>query len=171
MDEKRGGRGEGVAVRGTRPNYRHLRAMGGRGALPNAPKLAPRIPSEPRWPSIFEGGGDEARRLGRDARQQWRLVTRELDRHGLLSLVDLALLTDFCVCWARLQSCERVVSREGITVKGERGTQKHPAVTYANQLRQALKGYMTELGLTPYSRSRMDLPDPDDDGDGLDLLD
>lgn len=153
-----------MGIGGVRPNQR-MRLLNNPKGAPGSLKVAPKVPPEPSWRALFGSETADQRQLAKDARAQWRLVTVELDRVGLVGLLDAAILQDYATCWARLLQCERTISREGITAKSERGVVKHPAVTMANQLRAALKNYLTELALTPATRSRMDLPDPHPDED------
>jgi P27 family predicted phage terminase small subunit len=101
-------------------------------------------------------------RLAKDAAAAWRRIVPTMDGLGLLSTIDHDIITDYCVCWARLLYCERKLSEEGMAQQGERGVQKNPHLTAANQYRSALKAYIAELGLGPSSRGRMTVPERPD---------
>lgn len=169
------------------PALKILEGNPGHRPIPEAPKAPPQAPKQPSWaakfppppipgPSLPKGEvarvraeetaaaralAEEARQQQRDAAAMWRRVVPVLDRMGLLSTVDEAVLTDLCVCWAQIQACVRTLSREGRAVKGERGWQKHPDVTALNTFRTALRGYIAELGLGPSSRGRLVLAEGD----------
>jgi P27 family predicted phage terminase small subunit len=147
-------------LKGAKPKPRRLRAVDGtrRPGKPGAP-LAPQAPERPDWDLVFPGDGQDE--LRRDGAAIWDNVVPKLDATGVLSSVDEQALTDLAVCWARLRHCEVLISREGMAVKGERGTQKHPALTAANMYRQQLRYYLSEFGLTASSRSRLDFPEPE----------
>lgn len=96
------------------------------------------------------------------ARLTWRRIVPVLERQGLLTDVDADVLRDYCICVARLDECERNVSELGIWQRGERGAMKNPATTVANQLRQSLKFYVGQLGLTPVARDALSPGEVDD---------
>lgn len=94
----------------------------------------------------------ENRRARDVARREWRRTVPVLDAKGLLAQVDAALLGDHCVVVARIDQCERDISRNGMWTKGERGAVKNPCTTALNQLRTQLRWTCGELGLTPVAR-------------------
>jgi hypothetical protein len=71
------------------------------------------------------------------------------------------------VCVARIDQCERRLSRDGLLLLGERGWQKNGASTVVGQYRQQLARYIGELGLSPSARGRITPPDGDDDGEEI----
>lgn len=109
----------------------------------------------------------EATRARLIARREWRRSIPVLEKTAGLSVVDQAVLHDLCICVARIDQCERDISRNGIWVPGERGAQKNPSTTAAAAYRQQLKTYVGELGLSPSSRTRLTPPEDDSDGDDV----
>ena len=80
--------------------------------------------------------------------------------------MDRTALTAYCVAWGHLRDAEAAVQRDGLTLVGHRGIgRKHPALTVINQATAQLRAWAGELGLTPSSRSRLDLPEPEDAGE------
>lgn len=132
-------------------------------------RLPPETPTEPAWTDWFpvtRGRHAEANQRARtDARLEWRRTVPVLAAQGLLSRVDATLLADYCVTVARINLCERDISVHGVWVEGERGAQKNPSVTAANQYRGHLKFCVGELGLSPSSRTRLDGKGPDGEED------
>lgn len=131
----------------------------------------PGAPAEPEWSVWFPGhdekitgNSDEAKvrraevadlaRAVDVARQTWASTVSVLDAQGYLSTVDAAALTDLCVSQARLVLLERDISAIGVAVEGERGAQKNPSVTAANQYRNHLRWLWSQFYLTPASRAR-----------------
>ena len=124
-----------------------------------ASKVQPESLKPPIW-TRFLGKGQVAR----DAAAYWREIVPRLEEAGVLSGLDTAVVTEACTCWARIQQMEREVSN-GYTAesgRADRGAQKAPALTALNQYRTAFKFYVSELGLSPTSRARMNLPKGDD---------
>ncbi len=132
-------------------------------------KLPPDTPPEPNWSDWFPvtngRRADENGRARADARSAWRREVPVLAQQGLLATIDATVLADYCVTVARVSQCERDISINGVWVPGERGAQKNPSVTAANQYRQQLKFYIAELGLSPSSRTRLEGKGPDGEED------
>jgi P27 family predicted phage terminase small subunit len=96
-----------------------------------------------------------------DAAELWRAVVPRLLKAGLLIAEDAPALRDMCVCWQRLQECEREIARDGPVVEGYRGSKvKHPAVAVARSYRESLQKYFQKFGLEPMDRQR--LPEPEE---------
>jgi P27 family predicted phage terminase small subunit len=114
-------------------------------------------------------------RARKDARSEWQRVVPVLDGLGLLTKVDAALLTDYCVCWARLVQCERALSHEGLVVEvsftdddGEvirTELRRNPHSVTVKEYRSQLKSYVAELGLGPSSRGRIAVGGTESDAD------
>lgn len=109
----------------------------------------------------------EATRARAISRREWRRTIPVLKVTAGLGQVDAAVLHDLCVCIARIDQCERDISRNGIWVSGERGAQKNPCTTAASAYRQQLKTYIGELGLSPSARGRLTPPEDDGDDEGV----
>lgn len=154
-----------MAVRGAKPSPVSLRVIKG-GSIPaNVPQPAPEQLPEPDWAAMLGDGNDEALRVNADASVEWQRVVPRLDDLGLLSGLDRTVVVDYCLCWARLQQCEREISSGGMSTDNRQYTSKNPAITAANQYRTALARYIPELGLSPSSRMRLALPGDDDDNE------
>jgi P27 family predicted phage terminase small subunit len=125
---------------------------------------------EPDWLETFAAVRDKdvqaANRRAREvARREWRRVVPVLKVSAGLAAVDLTVVTDYCVVVARIDQCERRLSRDGLLQLGERGWQKNGATTIVGQYRQQLARYIGELGLSPSARGRITPPEGDDDGE------
>lgn len=138
----------------------------GHRPIPECPKPPPLAPTRPEWAKLIPGPGNVGVR--RDAAAEWRRVVPVLDHLGLLSTIDGALLTDYCLSWARLLQCERALSTEGLmvdspTADGEMNRKRNPLSLTAKEYRSALKTYVGELGLGPSSRGRLNTGGSDDE--------
>ncbi|MEU7861187.1 phage terminase small subunit P27 family [Nonomuraea sp. NPDC049141] len=130
--------------------------------------LPPAELAEPDWQETFPTVRDKAqqtlnRRAREIARREWRRVVPVLKHTAGLAEVDATLLSDYCVCVARIDQCERDLSTRGLQVEGERGWQKNGATTIVSQYRAQLKVYIRELGLSPSARTGLKPPGGDDD--------
>ena len=157
-------------ARGPKKKPPHLKVVEGnpgKRPIEEGVKAPPEAPDEPDWRAIFPGNAKGIGEVRKDAAREWAAVVPVLDKIGILSTVDRALLIDYCVCWARLLECERKISTMGLAVEGERGWMKNPHITAAGQYRTQLKSYIGELGLGPSSRGTMKPPEGrsgDEDG-------
>lgn len=136
-------------------------------------RLPPSELVEPDWQETFPTvRGDKAlqdvnRRCREVARREWRRVVPVLKFTAGLAEVDTQTVTDYCICVARIDQCEREISRRGLLMQGERGWQKNGATTVVGQYRQQLARYIGELGLSPSARGRLTPPEGDDDDDSV----
>ncbi|MCM1945463.1 phage terminase small subunit P27 family [Streptomyces sp. G2] len=127
--------------------------------------------AEPDWADTFPPvrGNPERTKVNARARavasEEWRRVVPLLALNAGLGDVDTAAVKDYCVCLARIDECERELSRNGLLLLGERGWQKNGATTIVGQYRTQLSRYIRELGLSPSARTSLTAPevDPDDD--------
>lgn len=154
----------------------HLQAVRegnpGKRALKEGLRLPEAELAEPDWnetfPSVREQPMQAVNRRAREvARREWRRVVPVLKYTAGLAAVDTAALQDYCVCVARIDQCERDISRRGMLVEGERGWQKNGATTVVSQYRAQYKIYLREFGLSPSARVNLAPPGDDDDGDDV----
>jgi P27 family predicted phage terminase small subunit len=132
--------------------------------------LPPEAPDEPDWsewfpPAEMPQHPGELEVVRQRAHDEWVVIVTGLDAQGLLARLDRTVLSDHCVCAARILLLERQIAREGVSVMTERGYAKNPAVTSVNQYRTQLRYTLTQLGLSPAARARMGTPVPDDGDD------
>jgi P27 family predicted phage terminase small subunit len=154
----------------------HLQAVRegnpGKRALKEGLKLPEAELEEPDWNETFPAVRVQPmqalnRRAREVARREWRRVVPVLKYTAGLAAVDTAALQDYCVCVARIDQCERDISRMGLLLEGERGWQKNGATTIVSQYRAQYKIYMREFGLSPSARVNLAPPGDDDDGDDV----
>lgn len=103
------------------------------------------------------------------AAEEWARIVPVLRNSIGLADPDYSVVTDMCVCVARLEWCEHELAREGLIVMGQRGPAKNPLTTVATQYRTQLKTYIRELGLSPSARTGLPSAPTggDDDEDGI----
>ncbi|GGM04846.1 hypothetical protein GCM10010099_21200 [Streptomyces cinereus] len=141
----------------------------GRRPVREGVRLPPSDLEEPDWLETFPAiRGDEGQRAinarcREIARREWRRVVPVLKYTAGLAEVDTQTVMDYCVCVARIDQCEREISRNGLLIQGERGWQKNGATTVAGQYRQQLARYIGELGLSPSARGRLTPPEGNED--------
>lgn len=116
-------------------------------------------------------GGYCPRWLSAAARAEWRRVSGELQACGLLTVVDRAALEAYCQLYARWREAEAVVKREGLTFVAPSGfVMQRPEVGIAAASLKLMRGYMTEFGMTPSSRSRVTTVKPTEEKSLIEML-
>ena len=152
----------GTSRSGRKPKPTRLKVLDGnpgkRRLSKNEPKPRPVRPTCPGW-------------LEPEAAAEWRRVAPELERLGLLTILDRAALSIYCQAWADYRYAREVLRSTGRTMLSKRSscTRQRPEVVTAQHAAQLVRAFCSEFGLTPSSRGRMELPNEDalDDMGGL----
>ncbi len=97
-----------------------------------------------------------------EAKREWRRVAPELRRLGLLTCVDRLALAGYCMAYARWRQANDVLTDEGLTFVTPSGyVQQRPEVAIANKSLAEMKAFAQEFGMTPASRTRISMPEPE----------
>jgi P27 family predicted phage terminase small subunit len=106
----------------------------------------------PKCPSELKG----------EARKEWKRVTTELNRYGMIAEVDRGLLAMLCNTWARWIEAESMINKmneesgDGLFVKTPNGFPvQSPWVAVSNKAIETYKALCNEFGLSPSSRTRI----------------
>ena len=95
------------------------------------------------------------------AAPEWRRVAKALQRAGVFTSFDRAALAAYCQSYAKWVEAERKLQETPALLKTPSGyVQPSPWVAIANKQLELMGRYMTELGMTPASRSRVAAEDP-----------
>lgn len=146
-----------MATAGRRPKPTNLKILEGnpgkRALNKSEPKPKPIAPKCPTW-------------LDKEAKKEWKRVAPELERLGLLTIVDGTALAAYCQAYSRWKQAEEILQAEGLIFATESGyLMPRPEVKIAEKSMQLIKSFCAEFGLTPSSRGRMSLPEVDDGDD------
>ena len=114
---------------------------------PNEPKPENKIPSPP---DILKGG----------ALEEWKRITVELDRLGLITEIDRTALSMYCQAYGRWIRFEKILEQTG-EINEETG-QTSPAMWVVNKSIEQCHKLLTEFGMTPSSRSKVSSSKKDD---------
>ena len=99
--------------------------------------------------------------LSPSAKAEWRRVAPELQRMGLLTSLDRAVLTGYCEHFARWVDSTRFLQENGTHYLTPRGqVREWPQVNMAKQASQSMRTFANELGLSPNSRARLNVGEP-----------
>ncbi len=152
-------------TRGRKPKPTRLKVIGGtyradrhgnvRGAEPMPRRGRPQCPS---W-------------LSGEAKSKWRKIVPELDRLGLLTVIDGDCLAAYCEAWAEFRSATETLAADGYTVAtGNGGVKAHPAVARQRSAWKAMREFASLYGLDPSSRTRLTVQAEIDQFDPLEEL-
>lgn len=111
--------------------------------------------------------------LSRDARDEWERIVRVLAPARVLTAGDFGIVLVASQAYAQERQCDKYLARKKslsyqvITKTGEIQFKTYPEVAQRNQARRQYISALSEMGLTPSSRSRVkSIPAQSTDGVG-----
>jgi P27 family predicted phage terminase small subunit len=144
----------------------------GRPPLPTATHEARgsyKVHPERRRPAEPKPGGRPTKpaHLTGIAGKEWKRITGFLEHMKVLSRVEAAALEQYCRAYQEWRECCQTIDKEGAVIVETRGTgnntydvlKTHPIDKRKQYLSALILRYLTEFGLTPSSRSRVQVPD------------
>ena len=111
-------------------------------------------PLEPRCPKWLDP----------EAKRAWKWLVAELRYMRLLTSADRHAMESYCHAYSRWRATEAFLKVHGdvYPIRDDAGRvrymQQFPQVAISRNLQQLLKAYQQELGLTPASRTRIQVP-------------
>ena len=148
-----------MSIVGRKPKPTNLKIIEGNpGKRPfnlNEPKPISIAPKCPDW-------------LLDDAKKEWNRLAPELERLGLLTILDRAAFAGYCQSYAKWKAAEGFIKKNGMTYEIPKRDKEgkvistyiavFPEVYIARQCLNQIKAFASEFGLTPSSRGRICLP-------------
>jgi P27 family predicted phage terminase small subunit len=107
--------------------------------------------------------------LGEDAQKEWKRLVKELGAMRLLTSADSDALAMYCQTYERWVAASKKLAAEGMVTFTEKGYPvMSPYIAIVNQCIKTMQRLLTEFGMTPASRARIQVPekkeaDPFDD--------
>jgi len=91
------------------------------------------------------------------AKREWKRISRGLIAIGLLTSVDRAALAGYCSSYSRWITAEEQIQKFGLVIKSPKSNFpiQNPYVSVANTALDTMRKFATEFGLTPASRTRL----------------
>ena len=146
--------------------------MGRRGPAPKPTRMKAlagnpgKRPLNRREPQPKQGLPRCPAQLSEEAKREWKRISKELDRLGLLTVLDRAALSAYCQAWGRWIEAEQRLRQHGVIVKSPNGFPvQSPYLAVANKAMAQMSKLLVEFGLSPSSRSRIQSPLDDEDDD------
>jgi len=140
-------------VSGPKPKPTALKRLSGRShhksnlAEPKPERLI-QVPPAPKW-------------MPAAARAKWKQTAKKLCALGLLTDIDEDALQRFVMVWARWREAERMIAKEGEVIKTQTGYPiQSPWLAIANKCVLQLNQIGSEFGLSPASRTRVEISQP-----------
>lgn len=148
-----------MSIVGRKPKPTNLKIIEGNpGKRPlnlNEPKPLQIAPKCPDW-------------LLDEAKKEWNRLAPELERLGLLTILDMVTFAGYCQSYAKLKIAEEFIKKHGTTYRIPKKNKEgevisvyiapFPEVSIANQCLKQIRAFASEFGLTPSSRGRIYLP-------------
>lgn len=138
-------------MRGRKPKPTKLKQLAGNPghrAL-NSSEPQPPVPERPPYAPRF---------LNDDGKKEWRRVVGILMDLGLYTELDRTALAMYCQVYGRWVRMERELADEALVLVGtEGGLYQNPKLHVANKAWEQQRKILAEFGLTPSSRSRLEL--------------
>ena len=125
---------------------------------------------EPKPPS---GKPTKPKHLDTYASKKWNALVKLLDQMGLLNKADVDLLELYCVTYSGYRRALEHVAKTGMVLvtREDHGQQvevrRNPFSVELHKYADRLQKLLSEMGLTPASRSRVQAAGGDDKGDPL----
>ena len=130
----------------------------------NEPKPAPiiKIPPPPEW-------------LNEHGANMWERLAPILERLGLLTEADIETFSAACSSWGVYRECQDFVNDEGLTHKyknkgGAINEVERPQVKIGNKALDQYRAFCSEFGLSPASRTRIEVNSQDTESEMEGLL-
>jgi P27 family predicted phage terminase small subunit len=95
------------------------------------------------------------RHLSKVARQEWQRMGALLLEQGLVTEIDRAMLTAYCVAWARHVEAEEALKKYGAVLVKDKFPVLSPYLRVSNEAMDKFMRAAVEFGASPSSRSRV----------------
>ena len=136
-------------MRGRKPKPSHLKLLEGNpGRRPlqrGEPRPEVKVPTCPQH-------------LSPSAKAEWKRLARQLFTLGILTSLDRATLAAYCQCYGRWVEAEQKLKETPALLKMPSGyVQQNPWLTISTKQLELMHKYLSEFGLSPVSRTRVDV--------------
>lgn len=137
------------------PKPTALKLIQGNPGHRELPKKEPKLPVKvPRAPAD----------LSPTAKKHWRKVVRQLADAGVMTDIDTHALAMYCEAFTRYRFAMCKISKEGPIIHTKTGYPiQHPAMGVLNKAFDQMRAILTEFGMTPSSRTRVQVAEAADD--------
>ena len=85
----------------------------------------------------------------------WDRICEYMDGMKILTTVDSEILELYCRAYGKWREAEEKIRKAGLVIETATTTRVNPYVTVSNALVKQMTSLLSEIGLTPSSRSRL----------------
>ncbi len=149
--------------RGPRPKPTKLKELAGNPGKRALNRNEPRPPRANRTP------GPPAH-LSVEARKAWKRLARDLHALGLLTRVDYDALAAYCETWATWVEAKRRLRESNLVLRSGERYVRNPLLIIIDESEKRMHRWLAEFGMTPSSRSRVQVELEEDEQDPMALL-
>jgi P27 family predicted phage terminase small subunit len=104
--------------------------------------------------------------LAPEAVKFWKMYAPGLEKRKLLDELSSVLFAGLCEQVAHVRELEEILRRDGVVIPGRGGRRvPHPAFSALRSAQKLCLGLLREFGMTPASRSRLGITEPEPDED------
>jgi P27 family predicted phage terminase small subunit len=97
--------------------------------------------------------------LDAEAKREWKRLVKLLLRTRVLTEADGLALANLCQAWSTLVKAQKKLNESGLLLKTPSGyVQQSPLLGIVNNCTEKVVKLSREFGLTPSSRSRLEVP-------------
>ena len=83
---------------------------------------------------------------------------------GIISEIDSAALASYCTAWATyVKACNKLKRQQEVMISDLGGMYQNPWVAIRNKAMEQIRQFSSEFGMTPSSRTRIQLENPSDE--------
>lgn len=101
----------------------------------------------------------------------WDEYVEELTSLGVLTVIDKMAFEVMFEIYIEIQEFKAAIEEEGKYVTDDRGNKRrNPLISQVNQLRQTLRQFLSEFGMTPASRTKINVKDKQEEMSPLEKL-
>ena len=139
-------------MKGRKPTPRALKILKGtRRDRINDREPIPGMPKTLRAPAHLDA----------EARKVWKKMAPQLRNLGLLTELDTAAFSIYCQAWGMYLAAVKVLQEKGLLQTLSNGAQRsRPEIKIARDAESTILAISREFGMTPASRSRISVPQP-----------
>ena len=148
-------------MKGRKPKPDILKILQGTARKDRMNKKGPKVELRiPKCPSFLYGEG----------KKEWDRASKILFDLGLLTDLDMAALAGFCSCYHHWVEVEKLITKEGMVIsvidsQGRKQLRPSPYLKIADKFMALLKSFLVEFGMSPSSRTRVNVEPPKSDED------
>lgn len=117
------------------------------------------LPKNEPQPDISEKLPAAPKTLDKNGKKEWRRVGKELHKLGVLTNLDLTAFEGYCSSYSIWLNATENIQKTGMLIKAPSGYPiVSPYMSIANKAMIEMRKWLIEFGMTPSSRSRINLP-------------